>query len=482
MKADVSNTGSPVTGSPVTGSTVTVTDEAIVIMIARPETSGRDRDGRAAMLAFAARADSYEGLVLWHRYEAVHRLLQVRLDEAAALPDADVFTRLYDPLAQTAASFAVAAGLRQGTAENFVDRAVACLERIPAIGRLMRSGVITASWFHRAIELTALVDDADLLALIDAEAAHRLSTIGDLTRSRLESTISAVVAGVCENDPRTRPQLRSDAAVAAMARRPFGCGCGEQSCAATLSDHDVAERCARIVLHVVVRKETLAGASTTPAFLAGVGPLAAPRVREIATRPDTVVREVAVDSLLGASAQSADPYRPTAACDTLVRGLFGECTTGGCTASAWHCDLDHVQEFDHADPAAGGPTCWCNLNPKCRFHHGVKTHVSGWLDDQIVDANGVVWTETTTPEGLVVRAQALNSWLLPELGLLSCGHPAASATRPGSCGSSVITEPARRPRSRTEAKHRYRMQQRAAPGRVARATCPNRSPRRSPSG
>ncbi|MGB6246995.1 DUF222 domain-containing protein, partial [Gordonia sp. (in: high G+C Gram-positive bacteria)] len=295
------------------------------------------------MLAFAARADSYEGLVLWHRYEAVHRLLQVRLDEAAALPDADVFTRLYDPLAQTAASFAVAAGPRQGTAENFLDRAVACLERIPAIGRLMRSGVITASWFHRAIELTALVDDADLLALIDAEAAHRLSTIGDLTRSRLESTISAVVAefdpdgvvltsdevkarkgvkvttivpgvseiavttssedamivtdaldaviaGVCENDPRTRPQLRSGAAVAEMARRPFGCGCGEQSCAATLSDQDVAERCARIVLHVVVRRETLAGASTTPAFLAGVGPLAAPRVREIATRPDTVVR------------------------------------------------------------------------------------------------------------------------------------------------------------------------------------------------
>ncbi|WP_245569787.1 DUF222 domain-containing protein [Gordonia shandongensis] len=540
---------------------VTVTDEELVIRLPRPAgAAGRAAEGRhfedsagaenaaggkgpgrddAAMMLFAARADSFHGLVLWHRYRAIYDLASDRIAEANAAADAntdtagngsgDVFTRLYDPLCQVAASYAVVAGVRQCTAERFVDEALACFDRIPAIGRLLRDGVLTPFWFRRAIEQTALIDDPDILAFIDTEAAHRLTTIGGLTARRVENTIAhivathdpdavtttredtraqkkvlvapvtdtvseliittstedavlckdtidAVIAGVCRHDPRTKGERRADAAVARLTGTPFVCACERADCAAELSDHDVAARCASIVLHVVVRKETLDGSSDTPAVLDGHGPISAAHVRELAQRPDATTRDLDLGRLLDRTAQRGNPYRPTAVLDTAVRGLFGTCSWVGCDRPAWRCDLDHVTEYNHADPGSGGPTCACNLNPKCRFHHGLKTHTRGWLDDQIIDAHGIVWTELTTPEGITVRRQAANIWLLPELGLLPCDHNTPTTSDPDSAPNG---DPAgnptsatrrttrhaenapKRTRTRLEAKHRYRMQQRA---------------------
>ncbi|MGB6245600.1 DUF222 domain-containing protein [Gordonia sp. (in: high G+C Gram-positive bacteria)] len=496
-----------------TGSSVKVTEDSVVIRIGRPEASDR-----AALVGFAARADCYQGLVMWHRYEAVYTVLQDRTAELAADPDADAYTRLYDPQCQVAASFAAASGVRQCTAEFFLERAIACMDRIPAVGRLMRDGLITPAWFARAVEQVSLVVDADLLAVIDAEIAHRLAGMGSLSAARVEAAIAAVVtefdpdavtltreqvkasksvsvepvnedvsaltittsvedaklcwevieaiaAGVCPNDPRTKAARRADAAVARLQGTEFGCQCGEDDCLAELSAEQVAARCARIVLHVVVREETLDGAADTPAWLDGFGPVSAPHVRELATRRDATRRPVNLDEVLaGRCARAGDPYRPTTGCDVLVRALFGTCTWAGCDRPAFDCDLDHVAEFDHVDPAAGGPTCVCNLNPKCRFHHGLKTHADGWLDDQIVDANGVIWTEVTGPEGITARQRAQNLWLLPELGHMQCRHGqdiagyVVSTTRPESRHAEDEPE---RARTRTQAKHRYRRRQRA---------------------
>lgn len=242
-----------------------------------------------------------------------------------------------------------------------------------------------------------------------------------------------------------------------LAGTDFVCECGRDDCTAELSTEAIASRCARVVLHVVVRKETLGGESDTPAHLDGYGPISAEHVRELAARPDAVRREVDLGELVDHQAQRGNAYRPTAAVDAAVRGLFGTCSWPGCERAAWKSDLDHVCEFNHTDPSAGGPTCVCNLNPKCRFHHGLKTFVGGWVDDQVVDANGVIWTEVTTPEGFTVRQRALNMRLLPELGHLTCRHPAP--TRPGSGHAGVAPE---RPRTRVEAKHQYRMRRRAA--------------------
>ncbi|MGB3604266.1 MAG: DUF222 domain-containing protein [Gordonia sp. (in: high G+C Gram-positive bacteria)] len=510
-------------------STVEVSDGEILIRIARPApvasggsaegsaaSSGVVRDSRAQRLAFAARVDSFAGVVMWHRYSEICSLLQERFAEAQADTTSDVFARVYDPLCQVAASYATAAGVRQYTAEQFVERAVACVERIPAVGGLLRDGLIPDAWFARVVEQTALVDDLALLALIDAEVAHRLMGLGGLSAKRVEAVVAAVVAehdpdavtltreqvkaykkvlvnplsegmseliitaaaedvriakevldaviaGVCPKDPRTKQVRRSDAAMARLNGTAFTCQCGEDDCTAELSAEQVQARCARVVLHVVVREETLDGTSETPAQLDGFGPISAQHVHEIAARSDAVARKVDLGDLLDHQAQPGNNYRPTATLDVVLRGLFGTCTWPGCSEPAFAADLDHVCEYDHDDPAAGGPTCLCNINPKCRFHHGLKTSAEGWLDDQIVDANGVIWTEVTTPEGFTVRQQALNTWLLPEVGLIPCSHPTFGGTRPD---SGHVEDGPQRTKSRTKAKHDYRIARRAANRRI----------------
>ena len=383
-----------------------------------------------------------------------------------------MFTRYFDALCQVAASYATVAGVRQWAAERFVEAAQACFERIPAVGRLLRDGLLTPAWFRRAVEQTALVDDVELLAFIDAEIAHRLSTMGGLSARRVEDAVAAIVAehdpdavtvtreqakaarnvvvnplnedaaelivttaaedaalckdaldaviaGVCVHDPRTRGQRRSDAAVARISGVRFGCRCDREDCTADLSDAAVAARCAKIVLHVVVRQETLdptpsqargqaggeAGAQV-PAFVDGFGPISAAHARDLAARRDAVCKPLDLGDLAVRMSRPGNRYRPTAVLDTAVRGVFGTCSWAGCDQRAWRCDLDHVAEFDHQDPAGGGPTCACNLNPKCIFHHLLKTFGEGWVDDQIIDANGVFWTEVTTPEGYAVRSKA----------------------------------------------------------------------------
>ncbi|MFT4086939.1 MAG: DUF222 domain-containing protein [Gordonia sp. (in: high G+C Gram-positive bacteria)] len=237
-------------------------------------------------------------------------------------------------------------------------------------------------------------------------------------------------------DSRSKGERRADAAVGLLTGEITGPG-------------------AKVVVHVVTDGSTLEGGDK-PGHLDGHGAIAADQVRDIAAQPGSAVRPLDLTDLVDQSAQDGNPYRPTAALDVTVRALFGCCTWPGCSRPASRCQLDHVAEFNHRDPASGGATCWCNMNPKCVFHHMVKTFGEGWLDDQIVDANGEVWTEVTTPLGRTHRMRAANTWLLPSLGLLPCRH--GPPMEPGEVDRS--REPVRS-RTRTQAKHAYRQQLRA---------------------
>lgn len=61
-------------------------------------------------------------------------------------------------------------------------------------------------------------------------------------------------------------------------------------------------------------------------------------------------------------------YRPPTAVDDHVRRRDRVCRFPGCRRSSRRCDLDHRIPFDQ-----GGPTCPCNLDALCRFHHRLKT-------------------------------------------------------------------------------------------------------------
>ena len=148
-------------------------------------------------------------------------------------------------------------------------------------------------------------------------------------------------------------------------------------------------------------------------FMDGYGIISAEHVRDIAARPDTVTHRVVptntpenADGTYTLPAHGTDPYRPSTALDEAVRCRDGYCADPGCAHSAWTADNDHVTEYDHHNPEAGGHTSYENLNTKCRYGHIQKTF-GNWIDDQYRDpATGQLVTEYITPEGFVIPGDA----------------------------------------------------------------------------
>ena len=65
-------------------------------------------------------------------------------------------------------------------------------------------------------------------------------------------------------------------------------------------------------------------------------------------------------------ASAENRYRPGRTLKSLLRARTATCTAPGCQAQAIFCDQDHTI------PYPNGPTCQCNLGPKCRTHHRAK--------------------------------------------------------------------------------------------------------------
>jgi hypothetical protein len=72
----------------------------------------------------------------------------------------------------------------------------------------------------------------------------------------------------------------------------------------------------------------------------------------------------------------------------LTQILYTTCTTPGCGRPASGCDYEHTTPHE-----AGGRTCLCNGDPKCRYDHRVKQHPK-WTVDRLPD--GILrWTTPT---------------------------------------------------------------------------------------
>ncbi|MGV9709932.1 DUF222 domain-containing protein [Gordonia sp. NPDC003424] len=249
------------------------------------------------------------------------------------------------------------------------------------------------------------------------------------------ANIEAVAGRVCEHDGRTKNQRLSDAEFALLSASEFACECGRDDCPVTTPTLDLTDTgvdtkgdtdtdgpaastalvpvAPRVVIHVVCDEATLTGRANNPGFMDGHGVIDDAHVRELATRPDARISYLVPPGTpmdpdgtftLPGSIPS-DPYRPSTALDEFMRIRHGYCSEPGCGTSAWQCDGDHVAEYDHDDPAAGGQTTSENMNPKCRPWHLLKTF-GEWLDDMGRDDDGRLRTETITPEGLVIPGEA----------------------------------------------------------------------------
>ena len=121
---------------------------------------------------------------------------------------------------------------------------------------------------------------------IDPAAAGTASIWGYLSAANgaaLDQRLDALAATVCENDPRTKDQRRSDAAGAlGRGEATLACQCGNENCPAG-AERDSAAVAASTVIHVLAEQGTLDGTSVAPGYLPGFGILPAESVRELAS-------------------------------------------------------------------------------------------------------------------------------------------------------------------------------------------------------
>jgi hypothetical protein len=358
----------------------------------------------------------------------------------------------FDGWASAAAEVAAALTVGHRRASAQMRIAVALRDRLPRVAALYMQGTLSSRVVSAITWRTQLVEDADALALIDAALAEGANKWGPLSEDRLDQAIDAwifrydpaavrrsesstrtrdfsigdmddpaettsvwgrllatdaavlkrrvaqMVQGVCDDDPRTIGERRSDA-VGAIAASSFrlACRCGSKTCPA-----GDAPTSSNVVIRVLAEQSAVdaaigsanaatgpvdassqeqppAAAAVTPpaALIVGDGIVPTPLLSEL-IRGGAKVRPIAMPS------DEAEPhYRPSAELAEFVRMRDLYCRAPGCDVPADRCDLDHTI------PYPIGPTHASNIKCLCRTNRLMKTF-GGWHDIQLPDGT-VIW-------------------------------------------------------------------------------------------
>lgn len=213
----------------------------------------------------------------------------------------------------------------------------------------------------------------------------------------LDQRLDAIAATVCGDDPRTRNQLRADAAGAlGRLETSLVCQCGAQQCPALA----LKESAAQVVIHILAEQATVEGTGDRAGYLAGFGVLPAEAVREAAKGATLLPVRWPVGQEKG--------YRPSGALRDFLRWRDLRCRFPGCDAPAERCDVDHTTRWPF------GVTHPSGLKHYCRTHHMIKTFLTGadgWRDEQRCDGTVVL----TAPTGHVYATEPLGGLLFPVL-------------------------------------------------------------------
>ena len=413
------------------------------------------------------------------------------------------------------AQIAATLGLTGGAAANLLLTAVALRDRFPRLAAVFADGLVTFAVVRAIVWRSRLVTDPDALTDLDEALAAEVAGWGPMSVHTTETTIDEVIARVdpeavrrtqsrargrsveisiddgsgmaelfatvfatdaeafdarvdaladtvCDADPRTRDQRRSDA-LGAMARCAdrLACLCGREDCTAARNPP-----AARVVVYVIAHQDALAdpavpdepppdrpdpdgpnGGSDTepetpdpvieecsrldgvapavflrppdgrpltdglvpraPGFVSTIRPAVTTRGRFL---PGPVFRRAALDAtirrILHPGQAPPEPrYRPSKKLADFVRCRDLTCRFPGCHEPATNCDVDHTIPWPY------GPTQASNLKMLCRRHHLLKTFWPGWRDRQLPDGT-ISWTD---PEGRTHVTTPGSRLLFPEL-------------------------------------------------------------------
>jgi hypothetical protein len=205
-----------------------------------------------------------------------------------------------------------------------------------------------------AVRVPPKVDDGRYIEVGETSAgmAGIWANVRSSDAAVFDRRLEALAATVCDLDPRTKQQRRSDA-LGPLGRRgdTLACQCGSPDCAAGAERTAVGE----IVIHVLAEQATVVGTSDQPGYLPGFGILPAESVRDLAQT--ATVKPLAMPD-------GAEPgYRPSATLAQFVRFRDVTCRFPGCDAPAQVCDVDHTA------PYPDGPTHPSNTKLYCRTEH-----------------------------------------------------------------------------------------------------------------
>ena len=375
-----------------------------------------------------------------------------------------------------AAEVSAALGVTHGRASAEMVMAMSLRHRLPRVAALFADGVLGYRVCAAITDRTDLVQDRATLALIDRALANDAVTWGPLsalklqraidvwvdrydpgalrqvqsrTRDRdvvvdlrhaqdgvadirgtlvltdailLQQRIAQMAHGVCEDDPRTIAQRRSDALGALGAGSDhLACACDNPDCLAAEPDG----RATSVVVHVVADAE-IPDSATTPGIVTGNrGIVPAPLLAEL-------IRAGAKVRPLRQPGEAPEPqYRPSTALDEFVRMRDMTCRYPNCDVPAEYCDVDHTI------PWPWGPTHASNLACKCRKHHLLKTFWTGWRDRQHPDAT-ITWT---SPTGHTYTTSPGSRLLIPQWNITTATLAAPIGQPPPTLG---IMMPSRR--------------------------------------
>ncbi|MFN3008166.1 HNH endonuclease signature motif containing protein [Mycolicibacterium wolinskyi] len=361
--------------------------------------------------------------------------------------------------------------------------AVALQERFPRVAALYAQGRLSSRLISTVTWRTRLIEDAETLQIMDAALVDRVVEWGPLSVEKLEQSIDALIerhdpealrrtrtvardrdvcfgkpddatgtvslygrllatdraafenrlahmiSGVCEDDPRTLGQRRSDAmGVLGAGGDRLKCQCGKSDCPAA----DVVDaRAANTVVYVLAEPAAL-DAEPDP-YLSGddeSNPIPRDEPPRPAKKPASaviigggVVPTPLLAQLIACGAkvrELAQPcgepeprYRPSTGLAAFVRMRDMTCMFPGCDRPAVNCDIDH------SVPYPAGATHPSNTKCLCRTHHLLKTFWDGWSDRQLPDGT-VVWT---TPSGRTYTKKPASRLFFPHWDTTTAALP-----------------------------------------------------------
>ncbi len=456
--------------------------------------AGFDEPALIAAIEQAAREEAQAGA---RKLAAIAELVDLTVEE-----DDERGLWAFDPWRNAACHVGAALSISHRRASAQMCIATALRYRLPKIAALYFQGRLSGRLISEITWRTTLVTD-EAIALVDAALANKAEQWGSLSDEKLiqminaeierhdpdavrrtkealkkrdvhigahedpnevtslwglllasdaavyEARIAAIVKGLCDADPRSMGERRSDA-MGAIGRGEdhLPCRCGSANCTASgpvkssvvirvIADQAAVDAAQRMIADedrdrqgVDVEAEPAQPQPVAPKADwrpkdPGVALLPGARILPIAALAEAIRSGAAIKPLWLPGPDPEPHYEPSAKLAAFVRARDLFCRFPGCDVPAERCDIDHVV------PHPYGPTHASNLHCKCRTHHLLKTFwggSDGWRDRQLPDGT-VIWT---TPAGKTYTTTPGSRLFFPTWNTTTAELPPMAQPPPGS--------------------------------------------------